>query len=45
MKKYENARIDFTTLNAIKDVLTTSGYIVYNNGSIDGEIDPVDRGM
>ena len=44
MKKYVKAEIDFVALKSI-DVLTTSGYIVYNNGSIDGEIDPVDRGM
>ena len=45
MKKYENVRIDFITLNAIKDVLTSSGFLINDDGSIDGEMDPVGNGM
>ncbi len=39
MKKYEKAEITFLSLS-FEDVITTSGgFVVYDDGAIDGELD------
>ena len=39
MKKYEKAKITLVSLST-KDVITTSGgFVLFDNGAIDGELD------
>lgn len=41
MKKYENAKIEFVSLSAKEDILSSSGisFFIDENGAIDGELD------
>ena len=41
MKKYENVKIEFVSLNVKEDILSSSGisFFIDENGAIDGELD------
>ena len=38
MKKYEKAEIIFLSMS-FEDVITSSGFVLFENGAIDGELD------